>query len=79
MAMTLDERFTAMGKRLAAAKIELAERQGFEDDEIADILEWVNDAYEEITHDDEKAAHARYDELEAEMAKAERKLAAPTG
>jgi hypothetical protein len=77
MAMTLDERFAALGRRIAAARARLEERRHFENDEVGDILEGINHAVEGVDRDDERAAHARYDRIEAELAEAEARLAAP--
>jgi hypothetical protein len=72
----LDERSRQLGARVAAARAELDDRRDFEDDEIGDILEWINDAVQAVTHEDATAANARYDEIEARLAEAEARLAA---
>jgi hypothetical protein len=77
MTTTLDERSEKLGARIAAAQAELNERRDFEDDEIGDTLESINGALHRVTHEDARAAQARYDEIEARLAEAEARLAAP--
>lgn len=76
MTKTLDERSEELGARIAAARAELDERKGFEDDEIGDILESINDAFGKVKHEDAPAAHARYDEIEARLVQVEVRLVA---
>lgn len=76
MAESVDVRTQALGGRIAAARQRLAQREDFEDDEIGDILETINKDFEEVARDDEGAAHAAYDRIEARLAEIQPMLAA---
>ena len=69
MAEPIDARMQALGSRIAAARKRLAQREDFEDDEVGDILENINDDFEGVAHDDEAAAHAAYDRIEERLVK----------
>ena len=69
MADPIDDRMRTLSARIAAAKDHLAKREDFEDDEVGDILETINDDFEGIAHDDETAAHAAYDRIEERLVK----------
>ena len=69
MAEPIDARMQALGSRIAAAREQLAKREDFEDDEVGDILETINEDFERVVHDDEAAAHAAYDRIEERLVK----------
>ena len=67
MADPIETRTQTLGSRIAAAKAQLARREDFGDDDIGDILDAINEDFESVRHDDEPAAHAAYDEIEARL------------
>lgn len=71
---TLDERLERLGAAIAAARARLSAEEGFENVEVGDLLAGINNDLETVTHDDEPAAHARYDSLEARLAEAESRI-----
>ena len=71
----LDDRLARLGREIEAARARLAERASFEHDEIGDVLKTMNDDVEAVTHEDEAAAHAAYDRIEARLAELQPLLA----
>jgi hypothetical protein len=76
MADTIDARMKDLSERIAAARGRLARREDFEDDEIGDVLATINDDFEAVVRDDEAAAHAAYDRIEARLAEIQPLLSA---
>ena len=74
---SLDERLERLGREIAAARAEAAARRDFEHDEIGDLLAAINDELAGVGRDDEAAAHSRCDTIEARLAEARARLAAP--
>ncbi len=70
----LHERLRSLDQKIAAARARHAAHSDFEDLEIGDLLTGLGEDLEEVTHEDESAAHAAYDEIEARLADAERRL-----
>jgi sulfite reductase beta subunit-like hemoprotein len=68
MAEPIDARMEALGRRIAAAREQLAKREDFEDDEIGDILETINDDYERARSEEETRARETLDRVEARLA-----------
>ena len=64
---TLEQRIEASGGEIAAARARLAERADFEDDEAATFSRAINRDFEAVTHENEAAAHAAYDRIEARL------------
>ncbi|MFT3973541.1 MAG: hypothetical protein QM699_08860 [Amaricoccus sp.] len=63
----LDERMKALGTAIESARARLENRDDFENDDIGDLLETINDDFEEVTHDEPSRAHSSYDALEARL------------
>lgn len=63
----LDERMKALGAAIEAARSRVENRDDFENDDIGDLLETINDDFEDVVHDDPSGAHSRYDALEARL------------
>jgi hypothetical protein len=76
MAGKLDDRIARLGAEIEAARARLAAREGFEDDEIGDILGSINDDFEAVTREEEAKAHAAYDRIESRLAELQPLLAA---
>ena len=72
----IDARMKTLGDRIAKARDRLARRADFADDEIGDILATINHDFEQVARDDEAAAHAAYDRIEARLAELQPLLAA---
>lgn len=72
----LDERLAALGKAIEAARTELASKQGFENQEIGDILKVINEDFEAVTHEDHAKAHETYDKLEYRLGELQEMLGA---
>ena len=72
----LDDRLARLGREIEAARGRLADRASFEHDEIGDLLGTINDDFEAVAHEDEAAAHAAYDRIEARLAELQPLLAA---
>ena len=69
MTEPIDARMKVLSGRIAAARDQLAKREDFEDDEVGDLLETINTDFEQVVHEDEAAAHAAYDNIEARLLK----------
>lgn len=67
MTESIDTRMATLGSRIAAARAQLARREDFEDDEIGDVLETINDDFEQVAREDEAAAHKAYDDIERRL------------
>ncbi len=63
----LDQRLAGLQGKIDAARAQLAAREDFEDDEVGDVLELINQEFEEVSHDNAEAAHAAYDRIEARL------------
>lgn len=70
----LDERMKALGAAIESARARLENRDEFENDDVGDLLATINDDFDEVVHEDETAAHARYDQIEQRLASVERRL-----
>lgn len=68
MAEPIDARIEALGSRIAAARAQLAKRTDFEDDEIGDVLETINDDFERARSDERTRTHEALDRIEARLA-----------
>jgi hypothetical protein len=68
MAGPLDDRLARLGRAIEAARARLADRAGFEHDEVGDLLGEINDDFQAVTHESEAEAHAAYDRIEARLA-----------
>lgn len=68
MAEPIDARLEALGSRIAAAREQLARREDFEDDEVGDILETINEDFERARSEDEARASETLDKVEARLA-----------
>lgn len=71
---TLEERLERLGTAIATARTSLDAAQGLENVEIGDLLAGINDDLQAVAHDDEAAAHAHYDSLEARLAVAQARI-----
>jgi hypothetical protein len=71
----LDERLKQLGADIEAARARISNRRLFENDDIGDLLEAINDDLE-VSHDDPAAAHAHYDGIEARLTAARARLEA---
>ena len=68
MAEPIETRMQALGSRIAAAREQLAKREDFEDDEVGDVLEAINGDFERARRENDAAAHATLDKIEARLA-----------
>ena len=71
----LDDRLARLGREIEAARARLAKRASLEHDEIGDLLGTINDDFEAVAHEEEAAAHAAYDRIEARLAELQPLLA----
>jgi len=69
MAEPIDARMKTLGSRIAAAREQLAQREDFEDDEVGDLLHTINEDFEQVSHENEAAAHDAYDRIEERLVK----------
>ena len=49
---SLEARLAQLGGGIEAAKAKLADRAGFEDDEVGDLLADINHDFDTVTHED---------------------------
>ena len=66
--VALDERLAALQGQIDAARAQLAAREDFEDDEVGDVLEGINQDFDKVSHDNAVAAHDAYDRIERRLA-----------
>ena len=70
----LADRLKQLGTTIEAAQSRLGTRSDFENDDIGNLLETINDDLETVKHDDPERAHARYDSIEARLEEVRKRL-----
>jgi hypothetical protein len=67
--VALDERLAALQGQIDVARAQLAAREDFDDDEVGDVLESINQDFDKVSRDDAVTAHETLDRIELRLAK----------